>query len=663
MLTKKFCKLEVAEWIILLMIIAYSTIFSFFLIMKFYSFRTGAYDMGILAQSIAGACKGKLFTNNVELYYSPSGSYFGIHFSPILFITVPFFYIEPKIETLLILHSVILALGCVPVYFIARNCLGSRSSALIISATYLANPVLQGVNWYDFTPQTFFPVLILSATYFFKSRKFKHFLLFLLLTLATIEQSAYFLIAFCFYLFWNIKKELKENFPFKKLALSILPFVTLGLAIFWIFFSSYLKNCINPNPPRELLATENFRVLGVNNLAEIPIKVLGDPESLFKAINYDLSKKLLYILLTFAPSCFLVILSPLALLPAIVWIFVALVSNWPPYYQMGFHYPAFTIPFIFIAFIESIKKLSKLNSGTMHKSFMVRILKISLVVSCIVSVLASPLSPVHKCGDFTYFRDYGVLYPSSLDATARKILDELPTDSTILTTPILFSHLSANINAYSIPPYNHPSERLYSDSINRLKSINFDFVIACFYFWDKSDAGKLYDIFLKGRTDYGLFIFAPGMEIYKSGYNGSPTILPIRFSYKELSTFIGFIVEDGSAESGKVIKCTSSEAKNVAWYGPYVNLREGRYVAKFRVKVESIPTSDKIVKLEVWSNFLGTDIAHVYVYGKDLTESSWHTFAVSFNLSQRVGDVEFRGLVVANNVTVSLDYVEVVPEL
>jgi uncharacterized membrane protein len=104
-LSRKLWKFEVAEYMILLMVVIYTVIFSYFTIMVHYSFRTFAWDLGIFTQSMASATKGQLFVNNVELYYTPTGSYFGIHFAPILFTIIPIFSLLPTAETLLVIQS------------------------------------------------------------------------------------------------------------------------------------------------------------------------------------------------------------------------------------------------------------------------------------------------------------------------------------------------------------------------------------------------------------------------------------------------------------------------------------------------------------------------------------------------------------------------------
>jgi uncharacterized membrane protein len=660
-LSKKLLKLEVADWILLIMVVTYSTIFSFYTIMRFYSFRVSAWDLGTLVQSLSSASRGHNFVNNVEIYFSPTGSYLGLHFSPILFTLIPIFYMIPKTETVIILHTIILALTCIPLYLIAKHCFGKRIPALALSSTCLINPLLQGLNWCDFTPQTFFPALILSATYFLKKRKPAYFLIFLGLSLLTMEQASYFVIFFIPYIAWELRKDFRGQSNLKKIH-KVLPLIILILTITWVLFSSSIKHAINPNPPEEIYATANFRVLGVKSIAEIPAKAFTDPNSLLKAFNYDMPKKTFYILITFASSCFLALLSPLPLLPSLLWLFLASISNWPPYYQLGFQYTAFTMPFVMIATIESIDKLRKSVDTESAAKLLNRISLLLLCTGLVISAFTSPLSPVHKPGDFTYFKDYGIICPSKLDFTVREVLSQLPSDAKILTTPNLFPHIATNVNAYVIPPLNAPSEKLYRQTLSYLQKIKVDYVVIAYYYFDKIDAEALYDEFVAGQSNYALLIYAPGLEVFKKNYEGSPTMLSARFTYKELYTTDGLIVDDATSESGKVIKFTSSQTSKTAWFGPYICLEPGNYTVKFKLKTDAAGGDEKIIRLDAYSNSLQKEIASIEIYGKNITKAStWQTFTFQLNLPNRIADVEFRGVEVANGTTVFLDYIEVKP--
>ena len=661
-LKRKFCKLEVTEYIVLLMILIYAVVFSYYTIVsRYYSFRSGAWDLGILVQSITGATRGELFTNNVELYFAPTGSYFALHFSPILFIIVPFFALAPAVETIWVMQSVILALGSIPVYAIAKHCLNNRVAALFLSASYLLNPSLQGLNWCDFTPQMFFPLFILSATYFLKKRKPFLFLFFIILTLMTLEQASYFVALYALYSAWELRADVKKLFSSKRTLFSFLPFIILAIVIIWIMFSSNVKYALNPNPPEEIFALGNYRLLEINSLAEIPAKALTNPELLFKAIRFDFSNKILYVLLTFAPSGLLALLSPIALLPAFLWFMLSGLSNWPPYYQLGFQYLAFTLPFIVIATIEGVQKLARFVDVQLVKKFLFRIPLFLFMVGLILLIFISPLSFLHKPGDFSYFKDYGISVPSSLNNEVTEILKTIPNDTILITTPTIFPHLSTNLNTYVIPPLNAPSPKLFMGHLEYLKSIKYDYILFTYY-WDRTESDILYNDFIKGTNTYGLFVKGPGLELYKLGYNNTPQNLAIRFSYKELSLGESTVVDDSSSDSKKVIMIKDSPQldRNV-WFGPYVTLTPGNYTANFRLKLDHI-SEGKALKLDVYSRFMHSEIISSDIYGNNFTKAlTWHTFSVEFHITERTTDVEFRGFQAASDTTIWLDYVEVIP--
>jgi uncharacterized membrane protein len=664
---KKLCKLEIIDWIMIMTIIIYSVVFSYYTILRHYSFRSNAWDLGIIVQSIASTVKGRLFTNNAELYYSPTGSYFGIHFAPILFLTVPFFYIAQTVETILVLQSIVLALGAIPVYFIALYTFKDKLSALLLSASYLLNPLLQGINWYDFHTQAFFPLFILSATYFLKRRKTIAYIFFIILTLSTLEQATYFVISYIPYCLYIKMREMEDSqksrlYHRRFFAKILFPLTTLIIVIMWYMLSSKIKHIINPNPPQEIKATRGFKYLDISDPVEIPSKVISNPELALKAFQYEIFKKIFYIVITFAPTCFLALVSPISLLPAFLWIFLACLSNWGPYYSLGFQYTAFTLPFTYIATIDAIRIIYLKEINEIYNMKIIRRLSmIILLVGVILSIFLSPLSPIHTVGSHEYFRDYGISMPSIMNEQIISIISRIPNESSILTTPTIFPHLSTNLNAYTIPPINHPSPRLFRSHIEYLKNnIKFDYILIT-SFWDKLESELIYTEFIKSSNDYGLFIKGPGLQLYRRRYEGLPEKISIKLTYRELYLADSIIIDDPTSEIGKIIMLkASSTSGRTAWYGPYITLLPGNYTAKFKIKVDAMKEG-KIIKLDVWSNQLG-QIASYNVYGKDIIKPfTWHIFSISFTIGERIGDVEFRGLEAGSDVTICLDYIEVIP--
>lgn len=661
---KIFLKLKMSDWLVIVMTIIYSLVFSYYTILRHYSFRSNAWDLGILVQSIASAAQGKLFTNNAELYYSPTGSYFGVHFAPILFLVVPFFRIAPCVETILILQSVVLAAGAIPVYLIAKYILKDELIALFLSASYLLNPLLQGINWYDFHTQAFFPLFILLATYYLKKRRIIPYLFYLILSLSTIEQTAYFVILYAVYSLWEMRKEIWGDGgkrPSLKGAMRhlLIPLATLTTAILWMIISSEIKSIINPNPPPEIKAARAYKYLNISDPAEIPSRLIFHPDLALNALQYEMPRKILYIALTFAPSCFIALLSPMALLPAFLWLLLASLSNWRPYYSLGFQYTAFTLPFVYIATIEALEKI---RHRGFDKKTIKRISTIILLAGVFLSLFLSPLSFVHRVGDYEYFRDYGISVPSLMNEQVIRAIAEIPKESTILTTQTIFPHLSTNINAYTIPPINHPSPILFKSYIDYLKNnIKFDYILITSY-WNKRSAELIYEEFIESSDEYGLLIKAPGLELYQRGYEGPPKKVAIKITYRELSTARSVIIDDPTSEAGKVImfKASPSSGGN-AWYGPYITLLPGNYTVRFRIKVDRL-MDGRIIDLDVYSINEGR-ITIYSIYGEYISKPyTWQTFTMRLSVNERLEDVEFRGLNVTSNITVYLDYIEIIPE-
>jgi len=139
--------------------------FSYLTIQKLNVFGMYAWDFGIYHQAIFTTAKlGNLFYTTVELPYTqtayPVGTQFAVHFSPILFLIVPFYAIFSSPVTLLIIKTAIISIGAIPVFLLAKKEHGDKIG-LIFASGYLLLPAIHGITWYDFQPQSFLPTFLL----------------------------------------------------------------------------------------------------------------------------------------------------------------------------------------------------------------------------------------------------------------------------------------------------------------------------------------------------------------------------------------------------------------------------------------------------------------------------------------------------------------------
>jgi len=113
---------ELAIFVVYLLVYVYFIVFLEYTILKHDAFRSYAWDLGIFNQSLWTTLKeGRFFYHTLELFLNQSGSFFAVHFSPVLFLMLPIYALYPKPETLLTLQTIILALGAFPLYLLAKE--------------------------------------------------------------------------------------------------------------------------------------------------------------------------------------------------------------------------------------------------------------------------------------------------------------------------------------------------------------------------------------------------------------------------------------------------------------------------------------------------------------------------------------------------------------
>ncbi len=154
------------------------------------AFNTGRSDLGyymsIFRQSSQGVPLGCSLCGN--------GSHLTGHFDPILVLLSPLYLLYPFAETLLLLQTVWLALGAVPVYLVTVHHVRRSSAGVALAIAYLAFPALHGVNLFDFHSLSLCVPLFIWVLYFLDSGKIRAYYLTLPLLLLVREDIS---IAMC----------------------------------------------------------------------------------------------------------------------------------------------------------------------------------------------------------------------------------------------------------------------------------------------------------------------------------------------------------------------------------------------------------------------------------------------------------------------------------
>ena len=165
---------------------AYAAAFATLSVLRDRAFQTGRFDLGNMVQAVWSTAHGhplritELGGNQI--------SRLAAHVDPILVVFAPLWLIWPSPDLLLAAQAVAVAVGALPVFWLARKHLGSDSAALGFALTYLLLPAVQWLTLNEFHPVALATPLLLFAFWFLDEDRLAPFALFALLACACKEE-------------------------------------------------------------------------------------------------------------------------------------------------------------------------------------------------------------------------------------------------------------------------------------------------------------------------------------------------------------------------------------------------------------------------------------------------------------------------------------------
>jgi uncharacterized membrane protein len=484
-----------ARLLVWAMIGLYTAFFSYFTVLRHYTFQTHAYDLGIFMQSFWTTI------NEGRLLYTTlwEGSRFARHFSPILFFLLPLYAIFPRAETLLIFQSFFLALGAVPIYWIARNEFNSEKAGVISALLYLAYPALHGINRFDFHELALAPIFILFAFHYFKEQKYTNSMIFIIFGLLCREDVPLAIVPMGLYWLWERREQWSRRDIETIFSASV---ILVGVA--WFFLTIFwLIPYFN----------QGYRYFYIGQYK---------PEYLF----IDLDRKFSYIIELFAPLLYVPLFNSLILiiLPALFG--QGLFSTNSSRYSINNHHPALLVPFIFLSAIYSIKRGFTLVDDSVKHVLQKELLAPLLAISLILCFFTSPVPRI------------GMPVITPHHRALKEVISLIPDDASVYTQNDLFPHLAHRSNVYYVVTDKHfftgwvtPSKTITPWEEHELA--RFDFILlddsSSWSTLRRTDRGSLQIIL----EQYGLFIVVDKIYLFKRDYEGSPLLLPSTFDIFE----------------------------------------------------------------------------------------------------------------------------------
>ena len=496
--------LKNSQKILWLGILVYCIIISGLLIFKYNSFGYNAIDLGIYNQVFFNSAQGNLWQFSIHPHL-----YLGDHFELFIILLLPFYFFAQSPITLLILQTAFVALSAWPLYLIARQKL-KPSWSLLIALSFLLNPFILNLNFFEFHILPFAIFILLFAFYFYLKNNFNAFILFIILSLLIREDIA--LVVFMFGILALLDR--------KKIKWVILPII---LSIVWSLIAFNLIGFFNQSGNYKFLSLYGW--LG-ETPREMFINFFSQPWLVIKQV-FSLNNLFLLIGLLI-PLAGLPLLRLKYLLPSLLIVIQLILTGVSSTVTLQTHYPALILPFLFIAAVFALTDFNQNNQPkSLLKTFILRQktgFLIVLLAAIIYSLLTfSPLLPSLK-----NIIDYN---KKDLVNAKNEAMGLIKNSDAIAASFDFLPQLSNRKNLYSLH-YAFLGKKQFSDEAYQLPPatnkfiINFnDFLI---YYLQSQNIGIYKEQYKTGadrinkfmnENDFGLKKIIDDIAVYEKNYN------------------------------------------------------------------------------------------------------------------------------------------------
>ena len=411
------------EFILAILICIYISYFTLASFLRYDNFYTGRFDLGNMDQTVWNTINGRIFqaSNDDGVIISRLSA----HADFMLILLSPLYLLWSHPKMLLLVQTIILALGAVFVFLIAKGEIKNKNFALIFGFLFLMNPLLQFTNLYDFHAVTLATTLLLASFYFLIKQRYFLLLIFLILSGITKEQVWVITSLFGFLLLFK-----------KKIKIKLLG---LGIIISSLVIFGYLIWFAIP----QSLGKQHFALSYYSDFGNSPTEVIKtvflSPQKIISTIFEG--DRLDYLKQIFMPLGFLSLICPMYLIFVIPDLFINLLSNNSQLHQIYYQYTSTITPFIFISAIFAVKKILKWFPKIPRFYIVIYLLIFTIFASYSFGPLPGARQP--NVDMFTK--------PQANKEIIEKFLSKIPQHYTVAATNNLGSHLSHRQRISTIP--------------------------------------------------------------------------------------------------------------------------------------------------------------------------------------------------------------------
>jgi len=403
-------------------IAAYAAGFAALSALRHDAFVTGRFDLGNMVQTVWSTAHGH-FLRMTDLH-GDQISRLAAHVDPILVLYAPLWWIWPSPQLLLVTQAVVVALGAVPVFLLARKHLGSGRAGLGFAIAYLLYPATGWLTLNEFHPVALATTFLLFAFWYLDEDRLLPFALFAIAAAACKEEIP--LVVAGFGIWYGLTRRRWVVGGVIAALGGLWAAIAIGVVI----------------PHYNAGAESDFygRYSEVGGSAGGIVKTaITHPLRIAEAAFS--SRDLHYLLQLVAPLAGLCLLAPLVLIAALPELALNLLSSTTTQTSIHFHYTAGLIPPLVIAAIFGAKRIGR------------RAVPITMLVVLAAVVGNYRLGPIpgwrHVPGGQQFQATAGRV--TDHDRVADRALKLIPSSAVVSATNTLGGHLSARPRVLSFP--------------------------------------------------------------------------------------------------------------------------------------------------------------------------------------------------------------------
>lgn len=324
--------------------------FAWLSVLRHRAFQSHAFDLGNMDQAVWNTLHGRLlWFTDMEVAGHLVTTRLAIHVEPILIALAPLYLVHSGAETLLVVQAVVVALGAVPAYLLARRATGRAWLSLVFPIAYLLHPSLQDAVLDDFHAVTLSSCFLMWAIYQAHRNSIGWFALFAVLAAATKEEVS--LLVALLGVFFLLRGRVLAGF------------MTILLGVAWFLLAiTMIIPAASPTGHSPYLA--RYAYLG-HGIGGVFVGAARHPGLVLRTLVSEPRLEFLSFLLH--PAGFVSVLQPLVLLLALPAWLIDMLSSDPRMYSGLYQYTPEIIPYIIAAAafgVAMVSRVARRNSGS-----------------------------------------------------------------------------------------------------------------------------------------------------------------------------------------------------------------------------------------------------------------------------------------------------------